>query len=132
MIFFYIYITIDNIFLYIFLKILVILIFVVIILVQFYVILVRNGMFYSKNRSSNLITIFYCVIDTMYIYSWKKIIKIWPILVIQLNKSRCFFNARVHTKYSEVCPPCPFTISFLIQISIIHDNISSQVSDKRK
>ena len=59
-----------------FLKILVIFIFVVIILIQFCVILVRNGMFYSKQRSSNLVTIFYYVIDIVYIYSWKEIDKI--------------------------------------------------------
>ena len=51
-----------------FLKFLVIFIFVVIILVQFYVILVRNGMF-KKNISSNLVINFYYVIHTMYIYS---------------------------------------------------------------
>ena len=74
---FYIYITIDNIFLYTFLKFLVIFIFVVIILVQFCVILVRNGMFYlEKNKSLNLVIVFYYVIDTVYIYSWKRIDKI--------------------------------------------------------
>ena len=28
--------------------------------------------FYFKNKSSDLIIVFYYVIDTMYIYSWKK------------------------------------------------------------
>jgi hypothetical protein len=59
-------------FLYIFLKFLVIFIFLVIVLVQFYVILVRNGMFYIKTKSLNFVTIFYYVIDIVYIYSWKK------------------------------------------------------------
>ena len=47
--------------------------FLVIILVQLYVILVRNGMFYLKIIPSNfLVTIFNYVLDTVYIYSWKK------------------------------------------------------------
>ena len=46
---------------------------VIIFLVQFYVILVRNGVLYWKNKSSNLFTIFYYVIVTVYIYSWIKI-----------------------------------------------------------
>ena len=49
-------------------------IFVVIILVQLCVTLVRNNMFYEKQGSSILITIFYYVIDIMYIYSWKQLI----------------------------------------------------------
>jgi hypothetical protein len=69
MIFFSTYITIDNIFCIYFLNFLVIFIFLVIFLVQFCVILVRNGMFYIKTKSLNLVTIFYYVIDTVYIYS---------------------------------------------------------------
>ena len=67
MIFFYIYVTIDSIFLifsWIFLSSS---LFVIIFLVQFYIILVRNGMFYEKNKSSYLVTIVYYVIDTVYI-----------------------------------------------------------------
>ena len=45
-------------------------------LIQFCIILVSNGMFYEKHKSSYLVTIFYYVIDTVYIYSWKKIDKI--------------------------------------------------------
>ncbi len=45
-------------------------------LVRFCVDLVKNGMFYEKNKSSNLITIFYYEIDSDFIYSWKKIDKI--------------------------------------------------------
>ena len=58
---------------YFFLKFLIIFIFVVIVLVQLCVILVRNGMFYKKTKSSNLVTNFYCVLDIVYIYSWTKI-----------------------------------------------------------
>ena len=60
--------TIDNIFFIYFLKFLVIFIFVVVILVQFYVILVRNGMFYKK-QILKVGYHFYYVIDTVYIYS---------------------------------------------------------------
>ena len=45
-------------------------------LIQLYIILVRNGMFYKKQKSSFLVTIFYYVIDIVYIYSWKTIDKI--------------------------------------------------------
>ena len=45
----------------------VIFIFVVIVLVQFCTILVRNNMFYEKHKSSYLVTIFYSVIDIVYI-----------------------------------------------------------------
>ena len=44
--------------------------FVVICFVQFDIILVRNGIFYEKYKSSYLVTIFYYVIDTVYIYPW--------------------------------------------------------------
>ena len=40
----------------------------------------------------------------MYIYSWKKIIKFWPILVIQLSKSR-FFLMHVFTQSIVKCAP---------------------------
>ena len=33
-------------------------------------------MFYEKHKSSYFVTIFYYVIDTVYIYSWEKIDKI--------------------------------------------------------
>ena len=33
-------------------------------------------MFYEKHKSSYLVTIFYYVINTVYIYSWKQIDKI--------------------------------------------------------
>ena len=33
-------------------------------------------MFYEKHKSSYLVTIFYYVMDTVYIYSWKTIDKI--------------------------------------------------------
>jgi hypothetical protein len=69
MIFFYIYITIDDIFVYffeIFGHLHFILVFV---LVQFCIILVRNGIFSRNKKSSNLVINFYHVIDTMYIYS---------------------------------------------------------------
>ena len=54
----------------------VIFIFVVVCLVQLCIILIRNGMFYEKHKSPYLVTVFYYVIDTVYIYSWKKIDKI--------------------------------------------------------
>ena len=63
------------------------------VLVQFCIILVRNDMFSKNKRSSDLVINFYYVIDAMYIYSWKKLIKFWPILVIQLRKSRFFLFA---------------------------------------
>ena len=44
--------------------------FLVIFLVQFYIILVRNGMFSRKNKLSNLVINLYYVINTMYMYSW--------------------------------------------------------------
>ena len=68
--------TIDNIFFIYFLKFLVIFIFLIIVLIQFCIILARNGMFSRNKISSNLVINFYHVIDTMYIYSWKKIDKI--------------------------------------------------------
>ena len=41
-------------------------------LVQFWFILVRNNMFYIKTKSSNLVTMFYYVIDIAYITYEKK------------------------------------------------------------
>ena len=38
--------------------------------------LVRNGMYNFKNKSSNLVIVFYYVIGTKYVDSWKKIDKI--------------------------------------------------------
>jgi len=61
--------------------------------------------FIKKKRSSNLVTIFYCVIDTVYIYSWKKLIKFSPILVMQLRKNRFFFSHVVFNLTME-CTPC--------------------------
>ena len=90
MIFFSTYTTIDNIFCIFFWNFSSSLFFLVIFLVQFCIILVRNGMFYIKTKSSNLVTIFYYVIDTVYIYSWKKIEKIWLILVILYVECRFF------------------------------------------
>ena len=61
--------TIDNIF-FIFFEILShVFFFVVVVLVQFCVILVRNGMFYKRTKSPNLVIVFHYVIDTVYIYS---------------------------------------------------------------
>jgi hypothetical protein len=92
-IFFYIYITIDSIF-GIWFEMFSHHLFVVIVLIQFCVILVRNGMFWINKKSSNLVIHFYYVIDTMYIYSRKEIIKFWPILVMLYWKSRIFLFAR--------------------------------------
>ena len=55
-------------------------------LIQLCDILVRNGMFYEKNKSSNLVTHFYYVMDTWFIYSWDFFMVVWPILVMQLRK----------------------------------------------
>ena len=71
---FYIYITVDIIFLY-YTIFFFIFIFVEIILVQFCIILVTNG-FIKKHKSPYLVIILYFVIDTMNIYAWKKIDKI--------------------------------------------------------
>jgi hypothetical protein len=85
-------------------KFLVNFIFVVVFLVRFCVILVRNGMFYIKTKSSNLVTIFYYVIDIVYIYSWKKMKKIWPILVILYVKSIFFLSHVVFNLTMEWTP----------------------------
>jgi len=87
-------------------KFLVIFIFVVF-LVQFCVILVRNGMFYVKTKSSNLVIVFYYVIDTMYIYSWKEW-KNWPILVILYVKSSIFLSHMVFNLTMEWTPRPPW------------------------
>ena len=63
-------------------------------LVQFCIIIVRNGMFYEKQKSSSLVTNFNFVIDTMYIYSWKKIDKILTQFDDALCKT-CFFLSHV-------------------------------------
>ena len=73
--FFYIFITIDSINFIFFIIFFVIFIFLVIFLVHLCIILVRNGMFYEKHKSSYKMTIYYYVIDILYIYSWKKIDK---------------------------------------------------------
>ena len=39
-------------------------------------------MFYEKHKSSYLVINFHYVIDTVYIYYWKLLIKFWPILVM--------------------------------------------------
>ena len=91
----YIYITIDSIFYMYFWIIFSSSFFVVIGVVRFCINLVRNGMFYKKHKSSYLVTIFYYVIDNMYIYFWKnKLIKNWPILVMQLRQTRFILVAR--------------------------------------
>jgi len=72
-----------------------------------FVILVRNNIFYTKQRSSNLVTIFYYVIDTMHIYSRKKKIKFWPILVMCITKITFFFLPHVVVNfYNGVISPC--------------------------
>ena len=78
--------------------------FVVMFLVQFCIILVRNGMFYEKHKSSYLVTFFYYVINTVYIYSWKNLIKFWPVLVMLYVKS-VFFIARVVQLDNIMNPP---------------------------
>ena len=98
MIFFYIYITIDNIFC-IFLKFLAI----VICLVQFCIILVRNGMFCYKNGSSNLVMNFYYVIDIIYTYSLKKSI-IYLFLWCNLEKVDVFVSHMVFYLTMECIP----------------------------
>ena len=104
--FFYIYITIDGIFFIFFDFFLSSSFFVVIVLVQSCIILVRNGVFYEKHKSSYLVTIFYSVIDTVYIYSWKKkLIKFWPILVMLYVKSRFFFITHGVQHDNRVNPP---------------------------
>ena len=75
---------IDNICFYIFLEFFRHLHFVVIVLVQFCVFLDRIGMLYKKQREKIIkfgYHFFYYVIDTVYIYSWQKLIKFWFILV---------------------------------------------------
>ena len=58
--------------------------FVVIVLVQFCVILARFGMSYEEIKIIKFGYQFLLCIHTMYIYSWKKMIKAWPILLKQL------------------------------------------------
>ena len=108
MIFFlHMYITIDNLFCICFWKFWSSSFFVVIILIQFCVILVRNGMFYSKQRSSNLVTIFYYVIDTMYIYSWKEIDEILTHFGHATYQSKFFLAACGVQLDNGVTPPPP-------------------------
>ena len=94
----YLYITIYSIFFKIS-NFFVIFIFVVIVLVQFCIILVRNGVFCENHKSSYSVTIFNCVIDTVYTYSWKKLIKIWPIFVTLYVQSRFIFLSHVVIKF---------------------------------
>ena len=61
--------------------------FVVICLVQFCIILVRNGMLLWKIQTIIFRYHFYYIIDTVYIYPWKKLIKFWSILVRLYVKS---------------------------------------------
>ena len=70
---------------------------VVICLVQFCIILARNGRKKTHthtHKSSYLVTVCYCVIDIVYIYSWKKLIKFWPIFVILYVNIILVFIAR--------------------------------------
>ena len=54
--------------------------------------------FIKKRKSSNLVTIFYYVIVTVYIYSWKKkLIKLWPILVMLYVHFFTFFRCNLFT-----------------------------------
>ena len=95
--------TIDSIFCIFFLKILVIFIFVVIFLVQFCVILVRNCMFY-------IIFFSYYVIDTVYIYTWKKIDKSLTHFGEAFYKKHDFWHVKcshlVVQLYNGVTSPC--------------------------
>ena len=68
MIFFYIYITIDSVFLIVFMIFLSYSYFKVIVLIQFCIILVRNGMFYKKTKSIKF-GYHFLLLDTVYIYS---------------------------------------------------------------
>ena len=47
-------------------------------------------MFYKKHKSSNLVTVVYYAINTMYIYSWKKIDKIVTNFGDALCKTKLF------------------------------------------
>ena len=55
--------------------------------------------FYKKHKSSYLVTTFYYVIDTVYIYSCKNLIQFWPILVMLCVKyiyiSHVVFNLTI-------------------------------------
>ena len=112
---------------YKFLWFFVIYIFVVIILVQFYVILVRNNMFHKKNIDhSILVTISYYVIDTVYLFSWNKLINYWPILMMQLTET-IFFWPNVVFNLTMEWPPRGFvglTIFHMI-FSIFNLNVGT-------
>ena len=82
------------------------LIFVGIVLAQLCVILVRNGLFYKKTKWSNLVTISYYVIDTVYIYSWKKINKLLTVLVMLYVKSIFFWFTHDVQLDDGVNSPC--------------------------
>ena len=105
-------------------KFLVIFIFLVIVLVQFCIILVRNGMFSRNKRSSDLVINFYYVIDVMYIYSWKKLIKFWPVLVIQLRKNRFFLFADGSQLDNVVTSPCVFSSGCVLKGCFVWDRYS--------
>ena len=64
-------------------------------LVQLCVILVRNGMFYEKNKIIKFGYNFYDVIDAMYIYSWKKNDKILTYFGDPLCKKYILFLSHV-------------------------------------
>ena len=83
--------------------------FVVVCFVQFCIILVRNGMFYEKHKSSYLDTILYYVIDTVYIYSWKTIDKILThfgdalCIFYFLFLSHVVFNLTIEWTLHDIC-----------------------------
>ena len=61
--------------------------------------------YYSKKDPQIWLSFFYYEIDTVYIYSWKKLIKFWPILVMHLTKSIFFLAARGVQFNNGVTPP---------------------------
>ena len=80
-------------------KFLVIFIFVVICLVQFCVIVIRNGMFYWKNKIIKFSYHFLlCSRYRVYLLMKKKLINFWPILVILYVKSIIFFTCKVFAR----------------------------------
>ena len=90
---------------------------IVIGLVRFCVILVRNGMFYWKIKSTNLVLNFYNVINIVYIYSWNFLIKTRFIFVMQLRKVDFFVSHEVFYLTME-WPPCKPTLSGTFRLSI--------------
>ena len=81
------------------------------VLVQFCIILVRNGMFYEKHKSSYLVINFHYVIDTVYIYSWKIVDKI----LTHFGDALCLFflSHVVFNMTTEWTPRAPIPFSKL-------------------